>query len=40
MGDVLTAQDIDFITFTGSTNVGRKIAKIAAEKLIGCEMEL
>ncbi len=40
IGDILTRQDVDFITFTGSTNVGKNIAKIAWEKWIGCVMEL
>lgn len=30
----------DFITFTGSTRTGRIIARQAAEKLIGCSLEL
>lgn len=40
VGDVLVHQDIDFITFTGSTKVGKWLYKIAAEKFIGCVMEL
>jgi acyl-CoA reductase-like NAD-dependent aldehyde dehydrogenase len=40
IGDILTRQDVDFITFTGSTNVGKNIAKISWEKWIGCVMEL
>ena len=33
-------QDIDMVTFTGSTQVGRHIYIKAAEKLIPCVMEL
>lgn len=32
MGDILTDQDIDGITFTGSTNVGKGLALKAFEK--------
>jgi succinate-semialdehyde dehydrogenase / glutarate-semialdehyde dehydrogenase len=31
---------VDFVMFTGSTNTGRIIAKQAAERLIGCSLEL
>lgn len=30
----------DFVTFTGSTEVGRSVARQAGEKLIGCALEL
>ncbi len=39
-GDILVHQDIDFITFTGSTRVGKWLYQLAAEKGIGCVMEL
>ena len=38
--DALLEQDIDMVTFTGSTEVGRHIYMKAAEKLIPCVMEL
>ena len=31
---------VDFVTFTGSTEVGRSVARQAAERLIGCSLEL
>lgn len=40
VGDILTNQNIDFISFTGSTGVGRSLYKKAAEKMITCTMEL
>jgi succinate-semialdehyde dehydrogenase / glutarate-semialdehyde dehydrogenase len=40
VGDILTSGDIDFISFTGSTWVGQKLYKKAAEKMITCTMEL
>ncbi|NRH20843.1 aldehyde dehydrogenase [Candidatus Gracilibacteria bacterium] len=40
MGDILTDQDIDGITFTGSTNVGKSLARKAFEKGIPALMEL
>ena len=40
LGEALVRQDIDFITFTGSTRVGKNLYKIAAEKFISCVMEL
>lgn len=41
VGDILTSQEwINFITFTGSTKVGKWLAVKAAEKWIGCVMEL
>jgi succinate-semialdehyde dehydrogenase / glutarate-semialdehyde dehydrogenase len=40
LGNELALSDIDFITFTGSTRVGRWLAQIAQEKWIGCVMEL
>jgi succinate-semialdehyde dehydrogenase / glutarate-semialdehyde dehydrogenase len=40
LGERLMSEDIDFITFTGSTNVGQGLAKHAFEKSIGCVMEL
>lgn len=39
-GDMLTDQDIDGITFTGSTNVGQHLSKKAFEKWITAVMEL
>lgn len=33
-------EEVDFITFTGSTSTGRIIARQAAEQLIGCSLEL
>ena len=33
-------EQVDFITFTGSTRTGRIIARQAAEQLIGCSLEL
>jgi succinate-semialdehyde dehydrogenase / glutarate-semialdehyde dehydrogenase len=39
-GDILVHSDIDFIWFTGSTNVGRKLYQIAAKKHIRCVFEL
>jgi succinate-semialdehyde dehydrogenase/glutarate-semialdehyde dehydrogenase len=32
--------EVDFITFTGSTRTGRIVARQAAERLIGCSLEL
>ncbi len=40
LGDALLEQDIDMVTFTGSTEVGRHIYMKAAERLIPCVMEL
>ncbi len=31
---------VDFVTFTGSTETGRTVARHAAERLIGCSLEL
>jgi succinate-semialdehyde dehydrogenase/glutarate-semialdehyde dehydrogenase len=33
-------EEVDFITFTGSTRTGRIVARQAAERLIGCSLEL
>jgi succinate-semialdehyde dehydrogenase/glutarate-semialdehyde dehydrogenase len=33
-------ENVDFVTFTGSTEVGRGIARQAGENLIGCALEL
>jgi succinate-semialdehyde dehydrogenase/glutarate-semialdehyde dehydrogenase len=33
-------ESCDFLTFTGSTATGRKVARQAAERLIGCTLEL
>jgi len=32
--------EVDYIMFTGSTEVGRRIAEMAGRRLIGCSMEL
>lgn len=40
IGELLVQQDFDFIFFTGSTTVGRKIMQVAAEKLIPVVLEL
>lgn len=40
VGDVLVHQDIDLVCFTGSTNVGKYLYKVAAEKLIKVVLEL
>lgn len=40
VGDLLVHEDIDLISFTGSTNVGRKLYTIASEKLIKVLLEL
>lgn len=39
-GDFLVHQNIDMICFTGSTNVGQKLYKVAAEKFIKVFLEL
>ncbi|MEX1165145.1 MAG: succinic semialdehyde dehydrogenase [Nitriliruptor sp.] len=33
-------EQVDFVTFTGSTEVGRTVAQQAGEQLIGCALEL
>ena len=33
-------ENADHVCFTGSTNVGRRIAEVAAKRLIGCTLEL
>ncbi len=38
--DFLTMQNVDFITFTWSTNIWKKIAKTAHDKWIWCVLEL
>ncbi|MBI2075027.1 aldehyde dehydrogenase [Candidatus Daviesbacteria bacterium] len=40
VGDYLVHQDIDMISFTGSTKVGQELTKIAAEKFIPIVAEL
>ena len=40
IGDLLVHQDINMISFTGSTNVGQQLTKIAAEKFIPIVTEL
>jgi succinate-semialdehyde dehydrogenase/glutarate-semialdehyde dehydrogenase len=40
VGDFLVHEDIDLISFTGSTKVGRHLYAVAAEKLIKIIMEL
>lgn len=40
VGDYLVHQDIDMICFTGSTNVGKQLYKVGAEKLIPVLIEL
>ena len=39
VGNALT-DNVDYIAFTGSTATGRKVAARAAERLIGCSLEL
>lgn len=39
VGNAIT-DNVDYIAFTGSTATGRKVAKHAAERLIGCSLEL
>lgn len=39
IGNAVT-DNVDYIAFTGSTATGRKVAKHAAERLIGCSLEL
>src|SRR5262249_7868802 len=34
------AQRVDFIMFTGSTRTGRLVGRQAAERLVGCSLEL
>src|SRR5690606_942103 len=40
VGDILTDQDVDFISFIGSSKVGRLLYKKAAEKLINVRLEM
>lgn len=40
VGDILASQNIDMICFTGSSDVGKKIYKLAAKKFIPVLMEL
>lgn len=40
VGEFLVNQNIDMICFTGSTNVGKKLYKIGADKFISALMEL
>lgn len=40
VGDMLTDQDIDFISFIGSSKVGRQLYKKAAEKFINVRLEM
>lgn len=40
VGDILTNQDIDFISFIGSSKVGRALYKKAAEKFINVRLEM
>ncbi|MEK7070283.1 MAG: aldehyde dehydrogenase family protein, partial [Patescibacteria group bacterium] len=40
VGDILIHEDIDLISFTGSTTVGKHIASVGAEKLIKVLLEL
>ncbi|MCY1502906.1 Aldehyde dehydrogenase, thermostable [compost metagenome] len=37
---ILDSQDIDAITFTGSQGVGTRIATIAAQRMIRCQLEM
>ena len=39
VGNAIT-NDVDYVAFTGSTATGRKVAARAAERLIGCSLEL
>ncbi len=40
IGDILVHQDINLICFTGSSKIGKKLYKVASEKLISILMEL
>jgi len=40
VGDILVHQNIDLICFTGSTNVGKYLYKVAAERFIPVVMEM
>ncbi|USN97327.1 MAG: aldehyde dehydrogenase [Candidatus Nomurabacteria bacterium] len=40
VGDILTDQDVDFISFIGSSKVGRTLYKKAAEKFINVRLEM
>lgn len=40
VGDILTDQDVDFISFIGSSKVGRMLYKKAAEKFINVRLEM
>lgn len=40
VGEKLVRSDVDFINFTGSTNVGKKLYKIAADKFIKVLLEM
>ena len=40
VGDILTDQDVDFISFIGSSKVGRILYKKAAEKFINVRLEM
>ena len=40
VGKLLVSGDIDFIAFTGSTEIGRYLYKVAAKKFIGLTLEL
>ena len=40
IGDILVHQDIDLISFTGSTTVGKYLYKVAAEKFIKIVLEM
>ncbi|GAA0345339.1 MAG: succinic semialdehyde dehydrogenase [Micropruina glycogenica] len=39
VGDALVRR-ADYVCFTGSTAVGRRVAKLAAERMVGCSLEL
>ena len=40
VGDFLVHQDVDVICFTGSTNVGKRLYKVAAEKFVKVVLEM
>jgi len=39
VGEALV-RDVDYVSFTGSTSVGRSVAELTAQRLVGCSLEL